>query len=127
KPLSQFLFDELTSRVDMASAEGRARFVAEAKPLIAQIAAPALGAMLRHRMAELARLTAEEIAALMPQPVSAARKASPPVRTSRRTVARPEARLLGLVLHRLDLVAGIDELDAGFGRGHGGAARGRGA
>src|SRR5438876_11561740 len=31
KPLSQFLFGELTSRVDMASEEGRARFVAEAK------------------------------------------------------------------------------------------------
>src|SRR5438270_5288657 len=60
KPLSQFLFDELTSRVDMASAEGRARFVAEAKPLIAQIAAPALGAMLRNRMAELARLPPDE-------------------------------------------------------------------
>src|SRR5438067_2043893 len=110
KPLSQFLFDELTSRVDMASAEGRARFVAEAKPLVAQIAAPALGAMLRNRMAELARLMPEEIAALMPQPAPAARKASPPVRTSRRTVARPEARLVGLVLHRLDLAAGIDEL-----------------
>jgi len=110
KPLSQFLFDELTSRVDMASAEGRARFVAEAKPLIAQIAAPALGAMLRNRMAELARLTPEEIATLMPQPAPAARRVSAPVRTSRRTVARPESRLLGLVLHRLDLVAGIDEL-----------------
>jgi DNA primase len=111
KPLSQFLFAELTARVDMASAEGRARFVAEAKPLIGQIVAPALGAMLRNRMAELARLTPEEIAALVPQSAPTMRKASPPpVRTWRKTVARPEARLLGLVLHRLDLAAGIDEL-----------------
>ena len=109
KPLSQFLFAELTARVDMASAEGRARFVAEAKPLIAQIAAPALGAMLRNRMAELARLTPEEIGALVPAP-AAPRKAAPPPRTARRGVTRAESRLLGLVLHRLDLASGIDEL-----------------
>ncbi len=110
KPLSQFLFDELTSRVDMASAEGRARFVAEAKPLVAQIAAPALGAMLRNRMAELARLTPEEIGALVPQVAAPRKPAPPPARTTRKTVARPESRLLGLVLHRLDLAAGIDAL-----------------
>jgi DNA primase len=109
KPLSQFLFGELTSRVDMASEEGRARFVAEAKPLVTQIAAPALGAMLRNRLAELARLTPEEIGVLVPH-TAAPRKEAPPPRTVRKGVARPETRLLGLVLHRLDLAARVDEL-----------------
>src|SRR3954464_10483422 len=61
KPLSQFLFAELASRVDMATDEGRARFLAEARPLVAQIEAPALAVMLRRRMGELAHLSAEEI------------------------------------------------------------------
>ncbi|HRE14780.1 MAG TPA: DNA primase, partial [Usitatibacteraceae bacterium] len=56
KPLSQFLVSELASRTDMASAEGRARFVAEAKPLLAQIVAPALGTLLRRQVAERAGL-----------------------------------------------------------------------
>ena len=109
KPLSQFLFGELTARVDMGSAEGRARFVAEAKPLVAQIGAPALGAMLRTRMAELARLAPDEIAALVPSPVAPRKSATPPARTTRRNVARAESRLLGLVLHRLDLAGALDD------------------
>jgi len=111
KPLSQFLFAELTARVDMASEEGRARFVAEAKPLIAQITAPALAAMLRHRMAELARLSADEIATLIPAASPARRAAPAPAaqRPARKGPSRPESRLLGLVLHRLELAAGVDD------------------
>src|SRR5207248_10575602 len=88
---------------------GRARFVAEAKPLVAQITAPALGAMLRNRLAELARLSAEEIGVLVPH-TAPARQVAPPPRTVRKGVARPETRLLGLVLHRLDLASLVDEL-----------------
>ncbi|MBC8022999.1 MAG: DNA primase, partial [Burkholderiales bacterium] len=66
KPLSQFLFSELASHVDMATEEGRARFLAQARPLIAQIEAPALAAMLRRRLAEMARLAPEEIDRLIP-------------------------------------------------------------
>ncbi|MGE5616731.1 MAG: DNA primase, partial [Bacillota bacterium] len=65
KPLSQFLFSELTSRVDMTSDEGRARFVTLAKPLLAEIQAPALGAMLRKRAAELSGLDPGEIATMI--------------------------------------------------------------
>jgi DNA primase len=66
KPLSQYLFSELASRVDMSSDEGRARFVNEAKPLLSQIVAPALAAMLRRRLGELARLDSAEIDSLLP-------------------------------------------------------------
>ena len=42
RPLSEFLLSELGSHVDMGTAEGRARLVAEAKPLLKRVAAPAL-------------------------------------------------------------------------------------
>ncbi|HXF77298.1 MAG TPA: DNA primase [Usitatibacter sp.] len=110
KPLSQFLFGELAARVDMATEEGRARFVAEAKPLLAEVQAPALAAMLRHRLAEMARLDAAEVDALLPSratPRPQQRRAPP--RTVRGAPAVAEARLLGRVLMRPDLAARVPE------------------
>src|SRR5207253_7260750 len=80
KPLSQFLFAELSSRVEMATEEGRARFLAEARPLVAQIEAPALAMMLRRRMGELARLSPEEVEQLVPSKVAPRRQAPAPAR-----------------------------------------------
>jgi DNA primase len=60
-PLSEFLVKELTDRVDMTSAEGRAKFLQDGKPLVKQVSAPILGLMLRKRMAELARISAAEL------------------------------------------------------------------
>jgi DNA primase len=107
KPLSQFLFAELASRADMATEEGRARFLTEAKPLLAQIAAPALSTMLRKRLAELARLAPEEIERLIPARATERRPAAPPARTMRKALARPESRLLALILHRVELAASV--------------------
>ena len=56
KPLSQFLLGEIAEKVDMGTEEGRARFLSLARPLVAQIEAPALGAMIRRRLAEMAGL-----------------------------------------------------------------------
>ncbi|MGZ5596247.1 MAG: DNA primase [Usitatibacter sp.] len=107
RPLSQFLFAELTSHVDMATEEGRARFLAQARPLVAQIEAPALAAMLRRRLGELARLEPAEIDRLIPSKGPERRSAPPPARTVRRGPARPEARLLALLLHRVELAPSI--------------------
>ena len=107
KPLSQFLFSELASHVDMATEEGRARFLAQARPLIAQIEAPALAAMLRRRLAELARLTPEEIERLIPSKGVERRSTPPPPRAARKGPARPEAKLLAMVLHQPDLAPAI--------------------
>jgi DNA primase len=107
QPLSQFLFAEIASHVDMGTEEGRARFLNQAKPLVAQIEAPALAAMLRRRMAELARLDAAEIEALVPSKAPAKRgPASPPARTLRRQQSL-EAKLLARVLQRPDLASVI--------------------
>ncbi|MGE5170118.1 MAG: DNA primase [Rudaea sp.] len=55
-PLSQFLLRELTAEHSPTTAEGRAALVAAAKPYVAQISAPILGALVRRQLAELAGL-----------------------------------------------------------------------
>ena len=107
KPLSQFLFAELAAQVDMATEEGRARFLAQAKPLLAQIEAPALGAMLRRRLAELARLEPGEIERLIPQRGPERRLRLRPRGPCARHAAEPESRLLALILHRAGLAQSV--------------------
>ncbi len=61
--LSQFMVRVLTAGCDMATAEGRSRFLHDAKPLIvAMTRAPALRAQLINELALHARTTAEEAA-----------------------------------------------------------------
>ena len=64
QPLSIFMLREIGSRVDRASQEGRAQLLEEAKPLIKQITAPALGLLLRKQLAELAGITITELNAI---------------------------------------------------------------
>ena len=52
---------ELTRASTCARAEGRARFLQEAKPLVKQIAAPMLSLMLRKQIAELAGVSQAEL------------------------------------------------------------------
>lgn len=59
--LSEFLVMELTSRVDMRTAEGRAKFLQDAKPLVKQVAAPMLSLMLRKQISELAGIAQSEL------------------------------------------------------------------
>jgi DNA primase len=109
KPVSQYLFSELVSNVNMSTEEGRARFVAQAKPLVAQIEAPALAAMLRRRLAELARLAPEEIEALLPSKATPRRTMTPaPAREVRRKIPA-EGLLLTRILLRPELAKVIPE------------------
>jgi DNA primase len=109
KPLSQFLFAELAGHVDMATEEGRARFLAQSKPLIAQIEAPALGAMLRRRLGELARLDPEEINRLIPPKAPERRSAAPPARAPRPSARPAESKLLGRILVRPELAGTVPD------------------
>jgi len=61
-PMSAFLVRELTQQNDLASEEGRARLLRDARPLVTQLQqAPMLGRMLRRRIAELAGITLADI------------------------------------------------------------------
>ena len=66
KPLSAFLFDELSSQVDLTNEEGRSRLLTYAKPLISQITAPAMAMMLQRKLADLIGLGVVEIQRLIP-------------------------------------------------------------
>ena len=61
----------LSLRHPPASAEGRAALVAAAKPLLAQIGAPVLAALLRHRLATLTGLPEHELRTLLGPPAAA--------------------------------------------------------
>ncbi|RIK94521.1 MAG: DNA primase [Burkholderiales bacterium] len=79
-PLSELLVRELAERVDLAVPEGRARLLAEARPMLHALSAPALRLQLVHRLAELAGLGADEVDRYVggaPQAASAGRRAPP--------------------------------------------------
>jgi DNA primase len=61
QPLSEFMLQELGSRVDLTSAEGRAKFLQDAKPLIKQVNAPMFSLLLRKQLAELAGVSQGEL------------------------------------------------------------------
>jgi DNA primase len=75
-PLSDFLLSELATRHPPSSSEGRAALVTAAKPLLAQLTAPILGALLRRRLAEMAGLTEIEMGSLVPAADVASRPAA---------------------------------------------------
>lgn len=77
-PLSDFLLAELAQRSPPTSAEGRAALVNAAKPMLSQLHAPVLAALLRRRLAAIAGLPESELAALLPPvPEMAPRRSAP--------------------------------------------------
>ncbi|OGA02919.1 MAG: DNA primase [Betaproteobacteria bacterium RIFCSPLOWO2_02_FULL_62_17] len=64
RPLSEFLLLELQRRVDMGTLEGRSRLIAEAKPLLKRIAAPALQLQLLKQLGAAADMTYEQVGTL---------------------------------------------------------------
>ncbi len=95
-PLSEFLLHELAVRHPPDSAEGRAALVAAAAPLLGQIAAPVLAAIMRRRLAAMSGLPDAELAALLPKapprPVEIDHTAMAPTTSSANRPARPRAR-----------------------------------
>ncbi len=64
-PLSRFLLDEVSARGDLATAEGRAKCLHEAKPLLKQIQAGGLRLQLVRELAERCRVSPEEVSQLL--------------------------------------------------------------
>jgi DNA primase len=89
-PLSEFLLRGLTAQHPPTTAEGRAALVAAARPLIAQLTAPVLSALIRRRLAEMTGLPESELRALLrvgnpagPRPATADAAAAPRAGTPR--------------------------------------------
>lgn len=64
-PLSEFLFKELCSEVNLQTSEGRAKLISDAKPLLQQVTAPALSLILIRRLAELSEIDQSELDELL--------------------------------------------------------------
>jgi len=100
-PLSRFLLEELASHAELGSAEGRAKLVHEAKPLLRQMQPNALRAQLLRELAEKSRLSPEEVAQLCELGGGAAARAarSPePPRVPRKPVTPLAEELLRLLV-----------------------------
>ena len=92
-PLSRFLIDELTGRVDLATAEGRARCVYDAKPLLRQVPAGVIRLQLVRELAEKTRLTVDELMQACELATPPAQPPGTPARVAR-TPPTPLARQL---------------------------------
>lgn len=66
-PLSEFLVSELASRSSVETAEGRAQFLAAARPLVLAMPPIALRLQLVHRLAEWARIATGELNSYLQQ------------------------------------------------------------
>src|SRR5688572_19643547 len=77
-PLSRFMLDELARRVDLSTAEGRAAFLHQAKPLLNQMPANALRAQIVREIAVVTRMAAEEVERLCDLPPVVARTRAQP-------------------------------------------------
>lgn len=105
-PLSAYLIQELSSRHDLASQEGRVRLLGEAKPVLQQIQAPMLNLLLRKRFSELCGLSQTELESLLKLDRSAA-----PSRVEARIPRQsPDLvrELLKLLLFRPSLAGRVD-------------------
>ncbi len=116
-PLSAFLIDELATRVDVKDVDGRARLVAEAKPLLGRIPAGIYRELLVGELARLAGIEESRFAALLEQPARTGAAQAPeraPVPPSRRG-RTAIGRTITLVLHypgAVRLAGPVDGLDA---------------
>jgi DNA primase len=106
--LSGFLLAELRSQSDLASAEGRSRFLAAAKPHLQKIAAPALRLQVVKEVATLAQVSQEEAERLLEIRRTAFYSRPAPPRASAPAPATTEARLVMWVLARPERIHQVD-------------------
>ena len=119
-PLASFLMNELASECDLETAEGRARLVHEARPLVTRVAAPLLKLQLIKAVAEAGGLNQGEVEHAWglhsSRPATrgdhkrdsrASRQQRSPGRSPRRAPTAPTATLLRLVLQHPAWIARI--------------------
>ena len=105
-PLSDFLLQTLCSHVDLSSAEGRAKLLAEAKPLLQKIQTPMLRLQIVKLLAEKTGLQAGEVE----RSCELSRQAAAPMTTPARAPRRAPSlirRLLRVLVQAPELVADL--------------------
>jgi len=112
--LSQFLLGELRSQSDLGTAEGRARFLAAARPHVQKIAAPALRLQVLKAVAELGRISQDEASTLLDLRTASSYRTTASPRVQKRPAYPLEWKLLTRLFARPALAFEIDRtlLDA---------------
>jgi DNA primase len=103
--LTEFLLRELKAGADLATAEGRARLVHEAKPYLIKLAAPLLRLQLTRAVAEAAALSPAEIEAQCGLKPQSRGRPAPPRNRQRPAPHALERTLLVTVLRRPERAA----------------------
>jgi DNA primase len=105
-PLSEFLLQTLTSHVDLTSAEGRAKLLGEAKPLLQKIPTPMLRLQIVKQLAEKTGLQPSEVERGCELSRQAAPQSSAPARAPRHAPSILR-RLLRVLVQAPDLTSTI--------------------
>ncbi|MBI4755743.1 MAG: DNA primase [Betaproteobacteria bacterium] len=109
-PLAEFLLRELRAGRDLATAEGRASLVHDAKPLLARLHAPLLRLQLVRALAEISRISPAELEAacgLKPLVVPTRRPSGLAPGAPRRRPAPLSRTLLKIILQKPEWAARI--------------------
>ena len=108
--LSGFLLGELRAEADLATAEGRSKFLTEAKPHVQKIAAAGLKLQVLKEVAALAKVSQEEAERLLEIRVPGERsyRRPAPARVAAPLITSQEQNLLRCVLARPPLAASLD-------------------
>jgi DNA primase len=101
-PLSEYLFRHLAESLNLATAEGRARLVELAQPLIQQVPAGAYRELLGQRLQELSGITTAPI-------TKTAAKIHRPQAPAKPSLVRTA---ISLLLHRPEMAERVDQLDS---------------
>lgn len=105
-PLSEFLLQTLCSHVDLTSAEGRAKLLAEAKPLLQKIPTPMLRLQIVKQLAEKTGLQPAEVERGCELSRQAAAPSATPARAPRQAPSLIR-RLLRVLVQSPELVADL--------------------
>jgi len=100
-PLSDFLLRELAQRCDLTNAEGKARLIYEAKPLLHKLPTPLLRLQLVKRLAEASGFAQQEVERLC----ELKSYAPPAPARAKRSAPSLSRALLRIVLHQPQLAA----------------------
>ena len=106
--LSQFLLSELRAQFNLETGEGRAQFVSAAKPYVQKLTAPILRIQLINAVAELGRISEDDIRSLMQVPESPRFRRPAPAKKYTVATNSPEWSLLYSLLLDLPMVVHID-------------------
>ncbi|HKO88131.1 MAG TPA: DNA primase [Burkholderiales bacterium] len=109
QPLSAFMLDHLRKQADLATIEGRAKLVAEAKGFLKRIAAPGLQLQLVKALAQMANMEQIEVARLTDIRLAATYQRLAPKNPARTGADnRLERELLRCVLAQPELISRVD-------------------